>query len=267
MTDVTDTEIPASTATAASVAVGGTATGRVEASGDQNWFRVELVAGTTYLTEQRGVIGFLDDPWLIPDGTTRYKGWNEDWTGEDLPDHGTLLTPIIRGIRDVDGNLIAGTAQTDLLILWLHHSSGNESKPYYVGRVEFTPEETDTYYIVAGAHTGYTGTYEVSVKEVKPVWSATMTVGSNTFFVNSFGWDGGGTFVEGDALTDVDFEYENETYELFGIILDTSADRLTVTFVATNSGSISDAAVRSVMALHVDGRAFALGDASLVSRK
>ena len=96
---------------------------------------------------------------------------------------------MIRGIRDVDGNLIAGTAQTDLLTLWLHHSSGNESKPYYVGRVEFTPEETDTYYIVAGAHTGYTGTYEVSVKE--PVWSATMTVGSSTISPQSlFGWDG-----------------------------------------------------------------------------
>ena len=168
MSDVTDTEIPASTATAASVAVGGTATGRVEASGDQNWFRVELVAGTTYLIEQRGVIGFLDDPWLIPDGTTHFSryGWDEDWRGEDLPDHGTLVTPLIRGIRDVDGKLIAGTAQTDLLTLWLHHSSGNESKPYYVGRVEFTPEETDTYYIVAGAHTGYIGTYEVSVEEV-----------------------------------------------------------------------------------------------------
>ena len=73
---------------------------------------------------------------------------------------------MIRGIRAVDGNLIAGTAQTDLLTLWLHHSSGNESKPYYVGRVEFTPEEMDTYYIVAGAHPGYIGTYEVSVEEV-----------------------------------------------------------------------------------------------------
>ena len=122
----------------------------------------------------------MDDPFLIPDGPDGYSAyctyseilernvgaWCEDWTEEDLPDHGTLLTPIIRGIRDVDGNLIAGTAQTDLLTVWLHHSSGNESKNYYVGRVEFTPEETDTYYIVAGAHTGYIGTYEVSVEEV-----------------------------------------------------------------------------------------------------
>ena len=263
LTDVTDTEIPASTATAASVAVGGTATGEIEASGDQNWFRVELDAGTTYLIEQRGVIGFLDDPWIIPDGTRRCTscGWDEDWRGEDLPDHGTLVTPLIRGIRDVDGNLIAGTAQTDLLTLWLHHSSGNESKPYYVGRVEFTPEETDTYYIVAGAHTGYTGTYEVSVKE--PVWSATMTVGSSSLNAFLFGWDKDAGFagITGDALTDADFVYENETYEFLAILFDTDG-QLTISFDATNSGSISDAAVRRVMALHVDGTAFALGDAT-----
>ena len=166
--DVTDTEIPASTATAASLDVlfsgGDTATGEIEASGDQNWFRVELTAGETYHIEQKGVIGFLDSIPL-PDGTSDFK-WDEDWRGEDLPDYGTLVTPLIRGIRDADGNLIAGTAQTDLLTLWIHHSSGKESKPYYVVLVEFTPEETDTYYIVAGAHTGYTGTYEVSVEEV-----------------------------------------------------------------------------------------------------
>ena len=262
VSDVTDTEIPASTATAASVAVGGAATGRVEASSDQNWFRVELEAGKTYLIEQRGVIGFLDDPWLIPDGTTRFSGygWDEDWRGEDLPDHGTLLPPMIRGIRDVDGNLIAGTAQTDLLTLWLHHSSGNESKPYYVGRVEFTPEETDTYYIVAGAHPGYIGTYEVSVKE--PVWSATMTVGSSTSASTLFGWDGDSIFLENDDLTDADFVYENETYEFVAIRFDTDTDRVVISFDATNGGSISDAAVRSVMALHVDGTAFALGDAT-----
>ena len=261
VSDVTDTEIPASTATAASVAVGGTATGRVEASGDQNWFRVELEAGTTYLIEQRGIIGFLDDPWLIPDGTTRFKGWDEDWRGEDLPDHGTLVTPLIRGIRDVDGNLIAGTAQTDLLTLWLHHSSGNESKPYYVGRVEFTPEQTDTYYIVAGAHTGYTGTYEVSVGEGKRVWSATMTVGSSTIAPSAFGWECPGSSGN-DDLTDADFVYENETYEFVEICFNSGNGRLGMTFDATNSGSISDAAVRSVMALHVDGTAFALGDAT-----
>ena len=173
-----------------------------------------------------------------------------------------MLTPIIRGIRDVDGNLIAGTAQTDLLTLWLHHSSGNESKPYYVGRVEFTPEETDTYYIVAGAHTGFTGTYEVSVGEGKRVWSATMTVGSSTVAATLFGWDGDSPLLENDDLTDADFVYANETYELRDFFFDNGTGRLSINFDATNNGSISDAAVRSFMALHVDGKAFSLGDAT-----
>ena len=276
VSDVTDTEIPASTATAAIVAVGGTATGEIEASGDQNWFRVELVAGTTYLIEQRGINGFLDDPSQIPDGPngpnrycsflrtdgTYYGDWCEDWRGEDLPDHGTLLTPIIRGIRDVDGKLIAGTAQTDLLTLWLHHSSGNESKPYYVGRVEFTPEETETYYIVAGAHIGYTGTYEVSVGERKRVWSATMTVGSSQQAPNLVGWDGIHSLFANDDLTDADFVYENETYEFVVTRFNSDTGELAIAFDATNSGSISDAAVRRLMTLYVDGVAFALGDAT-----
>ena len=165
--DVTDTEIPASIATAASVAVGGTATGEIDAAGDQNWFRVELTAGTTYLIEQRGIVGFLDEPGFIPDGPggVEHQGWSQDWRGEDEPDYGTLLTPLIRGIRDADGDLIAGTEQRDLVTLWLHHSSGNESKPYYHGQVEFTPDETGTYYISAGSYV-YTGTYELSVGEV-----------------------------------------------------------------------------------------------------
>ena len=272
VSDVTDTEIPASTATAAGVAVGGAATGRVEASGDQNWFRVELDAGTTYLIEQRGINGFLDDPWIIPDTSTHHCNqgvgtWCEDWREEDLPDHGTLLTPMTRGIRDVDGNLIAGTPQTDLLTVWLHHSSGKESKPYYVGRVEFTPEQTDTYYIVAGAHTGYTGTYEVSVGEGKRVWSATMTVGSSTVAPTLFGWDGDSTLLlESDALTDADFVYANETYEFVAIGLDIDTDTVAINFDPTTSGSISDTAVRGVMTLYVDGKAFALGDATYTLR-
>ena len=161
--DVTDTEISASIATAASVAVGGTATGEIDVAGDQDWFRVELTAGTTYLIEQRGIVGFLDE--RIPDGGTLHSPWKKDWRGEDEPDYGTLLTPLIRGIRDADGDLIAGTEQRDLVTLWLHHSSDTESKPYYRGQVEFTPDETGTHYISAGSYV-YTGTYELSVEEV-----------------------------------------------------------------------------------------------------
>ena len=87
-----------------------------------------------------------------------------------------------------------------------------------------------------------------------------MTVGSG-ILSGLVGWDGG-TFFGGDALTDADFEYENETYELYTIGFNSDTEGVAIIFDATNSGSISDAAVRSVMVLHVDGRALALGDAS-----
>ena len=98
----------------------------------------------------------------------------------------------------------------------------------------------------------------------KVVYSATMTVGSSSFNEFVFGWDRDAGFlgITGDALTDADFVYENETYEFLAIIFDAADGRLTISFDDTNSGSISDAAVRSVMALHVDGTAFALGDAT-----
>ena len=95
-----------------------------------------------------------------------------------------------------------------------------------------------------------------------PVWSATMTVGSSTFSSSLFGWDGDDTFFGGDALTDADFVYDHETYEIDEINFNTNTVQLTIILDATNSGSISDAAVRNVMTLYADGAAFALEDAT-----
>ena len=55
--------------------------------------------------------------------------------------------------------------------------------------------------------------------------------------------------------------YDNKTYEFAVIQL---GEDLTIIVDATNSGSISDAAVRNVMTLYADGEAFALGDANYV---
>ncbi len=97
----------------------------------------------------------------------------------------------------------------------------------------------------------------------KVVYSATMTVGRHSLATQVTGWAGNPSSVINDALTDADFLYENETYEFVLIITSTSGNgTLTIDFDSTNNGSISDAAVRSVMALHVDGTAFALGDAT-----
>ena len=69
----------------AAVVGGGIATGELEASGDRDWFAVELVAGRTYTIDLRG----------------------------SRTNDGTLRDPYLRGIHDADGNLISGTTNDD----------------------------------------------------------------------------------------------------------------------------------------------------------
>ena len=93
-------------------------------------------------------------------------------------------------------------------------------------------------------------------------WSATMTVGQNLFIATSFGWSKADHIYVNDAITDSDFVFENETYEIDEIESSTSVDILSIYFDPTNNGNISNAAIRSRMVLYVDGRAFFLGDAT-----
>ena len=68
---------------------------------------------------------------------------------------GTLSDPRLYGIRDADGALISDT--------------GNDDGGYgYNSRVTFTPTETGTYYIEAGAFRTRQGTYEVEVRDITP---------------------------------------------------------------------------------------------------
>ena len=92
---------------------------------------------------------------------------------------------------------------------------------------------------------------------VKLAWRATMVVGTTSLLL---GWND--VPFGGDALTDADFVYDHETYELNGIQIGIDNGELSITFDATNNGSIADADVRSGMTLYVDSRAFVLGDAS-----
>ena len=71
--------------TTGSVAVGGTATGEIETGNDFDWFRVELVAGRTYVIDLEG----------------------SDSGG------GTLDSTVLRGLYDSEGNRIAGTQTND----------------------------------------------------------------------------------------------------------------------------------------------------------
>ena len=138
VTDVTETEIPASTATTATVAVGGTATGEIDASGDQDWFRVMLEGGTTYRIVQN--------------------------QGSDL------LSPLLRGIRDADGTLIPGThgrVEYDGEHVPTFNSQGQQAGSYgvYWSEVTFTPSADGTYFIAAGSDSR-AGGYALSVEEV-----------------------------------------------------------------------------------------------------
>lgn len=62
----TTDDFSANTATTGRVGVGGSTAGRIETVGDRDWFRVDLVAGTTYTAflDGSGATGSLADPFL-----------------------------------------------------------------------------------------------------------------------------------------------------------------------------------------------------------
>ena len=74
-------DFSADTMTTGAVTVGGTAEGNIEAAGDQDWFKVNLVAGTSYLIDLKG----------------------------NRTNDGTLTDPRLAGIHDASGDLIPGT--------------------------------------------------------------------------------------------------------------------------------------------------------------
>ena len=134
VTEVVD-DYAADTTTTGTVAVGGSANGEIQFTGDRDWFAVTLEAGKIYQIELKG----------SSSGSS------------------TLGDPFLRGIHDASGTLIDGTENDD------RTPSSNES------RVAFTPSAAGTYYIAAGAYTGSIGTYQVSVTEVMDDYAAAAT--------------------------------------------------------------------------------------------
>ena len=119
----------AGTGTSGAVAVGGSATGKIDFWGDHDWFAVTLEAGSTYrinLQKSGSVYGRLYDPYL-------------------------------RGVHDADGAFIAGTTNDNV---------GNFGNLDTNSRVYFTAAEDATYYVAAGAHGRDDGTYTLSVTDV-----------------------------------------------------------------------------------------------------
>ena len=127
VTEVIDDYADDSTTTG-TVAVGGSATGDIQFTGDRDWFAVTLETGKTYRIDLKG----------------------SDSGG------GTLLQdPYLRGIHNADGTLIGGT------------TNNNRNWSTFDSRTYFTASADDTYYVSAGAHGGHVGTYKVSVTEVE----------------------------------------------------------------------------------------------------
>ena len=114
--------------------MGGFATGRIEADGDQDWFAVELMAGVAYRIDIRGshtLAGTLPDPWLA-------AVWH------DLRIGGMSFgTRILAGFHDDDGG------------------EGPDSR-----LSNFQPARDGTYYIAVSSSDAFTGTYTVEVEEV-----------------------------------------------------------------------------------------------------
>ena len=125
-------------ATTGSVAVGGSARGNIDYSGDEDWFAVELEAGRLYQVDLKGAW------WLY---------------GHEEPSDDTLFDPYLRGIHDADGDRIAGT-------------SDDNSGQGLNSQLIFTPDEAATYYVAAGADGNEVGTYTLSVTEVTDDYAA-----------------------------------------------------------------------------------------------
>ena len=132
------TDLPDTTSTTGYVQVSGTpATGQITSVNDQDWFKVDLVAGQTYRVDLKGDVGTdyggtLPDPGMFmydPDGN---------------PIESTDITPIVgilneNGFVDFDGG------------------TGNNAK------MEFKAKISGTYHIQAGEEFGHQGTYTLVV--------------------------------------------------------------------------------------------------------
>ena len=120
---------------------------------------------------------------------------------------GTLNDPYLRGIKGPDGSRIAGVSNDD----------GGEG---YNSQLNFTPTESGTHYIIAGAYSGL-GAYEVEVRDVSPQTAQQETVnGPPAFGQTSYEFtlaenaDGGTNGVSLGAVSATDPEDSTITYSI-----------------------------------------------------
>ena len=197
--DLTDTitdDYAAGTGTTGAVAVGGSTRGEIEFDGDRDWFAVTLEADKTYQIDLKG----------------SHSG------------NGALYDPYLRGVRDADGNFIAGTANGNFEI------SRNS-------RVYFTVEADGTYYVAAGAAGLYDGagtfkgTYTLSVTDVEDEFTA----GTGTT---------GAVAVGGSARGEIEFRHDRDW---FAVTLEADKTyRIDIRGSWTDDGTLWDPYLRGV---------------------
>ena len=130
-----------------------------------------------------------------------------------------------------------------------------------------TDADSNNVYLVTVTATGGTGdralttdqAITVTVTALDEIWSATMTVGVNSTLL---GWDDAGNYT-GAALSDEDFDYGGDTYNLSVIRL--ASGSLIVIFNDTGAGDLATNATRDKLTLHVDGATFNFGAGGLNS--
>ena len=104
------------------------------------------------------------------------RTYSIDLRGSETDD-GTLSDPYLHGIKDPDGRRIAGLSDDD----------GGEG---YNSRLNFTPTESGTHYIIAGAYYTRQGTYELEVRDVSPQTAQQETVNAPPGFASgSYAFD------------------------------------------------------------------------------
>ena len=97
------------------------------------------------------------------------------------------------------------------------------------------------------------------------IWSATLTVGKGKRMGrDTFGWDDSGGFT-GASLTDQDFTFGGDTYEIDEIYV--LSGKLTLAFDLANVGDIATQATRDKLILHVGSDSFNLWPGRLAANQ
>ena len=113
----------------------------------------------------------------------------------------------------------------------------------------------------------YCPTYDDVPSQGAEVWSATLTVGKGKRMGReTFGWDDSGGFT-GASLTDHDFTFGGDTYEIDEIYFRQGVGFLTLGFDTATDGDIATQATREKLILHVGSESFNLGVGRLAANQ